>query len=92
MILLGPVQMAIGIGRRQFISALGGATVAWPLAARAQQPDRLQRAGILMALTENDPQGQKYAVAFVQGLRELGWTDGGNIRIDFAGRVGTQEY
>jgi putative ABC transport system substrate-binding protein len=80
---LGPGQMTIGIGRRQFISALGGASLAWPRATRAQQPERMRRVGMLMAVAENDPEGQKYVAAFVRGLRELGWTEGGNIRIDY---------
>jgi putative tryptophan/tyrosine transport system substrate-binding protein len=73
--------MAIGISRRQFISALGSAT-AWPLTARAQQPERMRRIGVLMALAADDPEGQTRLVAFVQGLQESGWTDGRNVRID----------
>jgi putative ABC transport system substrate-binding protein len=69
--------------RRQFIALLGGAAAAWPLAARAQQPERTRRLGILMAIAENDPEGQQRVAAFVQGLRELGWTEGGDIHIDY---------
>jgi putative ABC transport system substrate-binding protein len=69
--------------RRDFITLLGGAAAAWPLAARAQQPERIRRLGILMAIAENDPEGQQRVAAFVQGLRELGWTEGGNIHIDY---------
>jgi putative ABC transport system substrate-binding protein len=69
--------------RRQFIALLGGAAAAWPLAARAQQPERTRRLGILMAIAENDPEGRQRVAAFVQGLRELGWTEGGNIHIDY---------
>ena len=68
--------------RREFITLVGGATVTWPLAARAQQPDRIRRIGVLMALAADDPEGQARLVAFVQGLQELGWTDGRNVRID----------
>jgi putative ABC transport system substrate-binding protein len=75
--------MAISIGRRQFISALSGATLAWPLVAQAQQADRMRRLGILMPSGENDSEMQRRVTAFVQALRELGWTDGGNIRIDY---------
>jgi hypothetical protein len=82
MIPLGTGQMAIGIGRRQFITALGTAA-AWPLVARAQQPERMRRVGILMAFPESDPEGQIYVTAFVRGLRELGWMESGNIRIDY---------
>ena len=74
--------MAIGIGRRQFVSALGGAAALWPLAAHAQQPERMRRIGVLMSLAADDPEGQARLVAFVQGLQELGWTDGRNVRID----------
>jgi putative ABC transport system substrate-binding protein len=75
--------MAIHIGRREFIVTLGSAAAAWPLAARAQQGERMRRLGILMPLAENDPETQKRVTAFVRRLRELGWTDGGNIRIDY---------
>jgi hypothetical protein len=68
--------------RRDFIAAVGSA-VGWPLAARAQQADRMRRLGVLMALAENDAEGQKYVASFVRGLHELGWTDSGNIRIDY---------
>ena len=67
--------------RRTFIAALGGA-VAWPLMARAQQPERMRRIGVLMPLSADDPEAQGRIAAFVQGLQQLGWTDGGNVRID----------
>jgi putative tryptophan/tyrosine transport system substrate-binding protein len=65
--------------RRDFISLLGSAAVAWPLAARAQQPRRI---GVLMAFAENDPEAKTYLSAFTLGLAELGWTDGSNLRMD----------
>jgi len=70
--------------RREFITALGGAaaTAAWPLAARAQQPDRIRRIGVLMNRAADDPQAQASVAAFVQGLQQLGWTDGRNVHID----------
>ena len=68
--------------RRDFITLLGGAAAAWPLAARAQQTDGMRRIGVLMSLAADDRQGQARLAAFVQGLRELGWTDGRNVRID----------
>jgi putative tryptophan/tyrosine transport system substrate-binding protein len=67
------------IKRREFIVGLGSAA-AWPLAARAQQPDRLRRIGVLMDGTET--QAQSRLAAFVQGLRQLGWTEGQNLRMD----------
>jgi len=74
--------MAIGIGRRQFISAaLGGATV-WPLTAQAQQAERMRRIGVLSGSAANDPNGQAEYQAFLQGLQQVGWTDGSNLHID----------
>jgi putative tryptophan/tyrosine transport system substrate-binding protein len=69
--------------RREFITLLGGAAaVVWPLAARAQQPDRVRRIGVLMASAADDPESQARIAAFLQGLQELGWADGRNVRID----------
>jgi putative tryptophan/tyrosine transport system substrate-binding protein len=68
--------------RREFVTLLGGAA-AWPLGARAQQPERIRRLGLLLALSEDDPVSQQFVTTFVRMLRELGWTDGGNIRIDY---------
>ena len=68
--------------RREFITLLGGAA-AWPLAARAQQPERMRRIGVLMAFAENDPEVQANITAFRQALQKLGWTDGRNARIDY---------
>jgi putative ABC transport system substrate-binding protein len=71
----------LGIRRREFITGLGGA-VAWPLAARAQQPQRMRRIGVLMSLSPDDPEGQDRLAAFLQGLQEAGWAVGRNVRID----------
>ena len=68
--------------RRDFITLIGGAAVTWPLAARAQQA-QVRRIGILMPFAEDHPVGQARLVAFVQGLQQLGWTDGRNVRIDY---------
>jgi putative tryptophan/tyrosine transport system substrate-binding protein len=68
--------------RREFISHIGGAAVAWPLTARAQQPDRMRRIGALMAFAESDPEGQASFAAFREALQKLGWAEGRNIRID----------
>jgi ABC-type uncharacterized transport system substrate-binding protein len=67
--------------RREFISLLGGAA-AWPLAARAQQPGGMRRIGVLMAAAADDPENQARMAAFLQGLAQLGWSDGRNVRID----------
>jgi putative ABC transport system substrate-binding protein len=68
--------------RREFITLLGGAAAAWPLTARAQQGDRMRRIGVLMSEGENDPEGKALLSGFTQGLSELGWTDGRNMRMD----------
>jgi len=75
--------MAIYIARRKFITGFGGAAVAWPLAARAQQADGMRRIGVLMNQAAEDPEGQARLAVFLQGLQELGWTDGRNVRIDY---------
>src|SRR5271168_5282389 len=67
--------------RREFIAGLGGAA-AWPLAARAQQRDRVRRIGVLMGGDENDPTWKPRLSAFTQWLADLGWTDGRNVRMD----------
>jgi putative tryptophan/tyrosine transport system substrate-binding protein len=69
--------------RRQFITLLGGAAVAWPLAADAQQPNQMRRIGFLQGLAESDPEAQARTIAFRQALDALGWTEGRNIRIDY---------
>ena len=78
--------------RREFITLLGGAAANWPLAARTQQLERMRRIGVLMALAADDPQGQARLVAFVQGLQELGWTDGKNVRIDTRWAAGDADH
>jgi putative tryptophan/tyrosine transport system substrate-binding protein len=68
--------------RREFITLLGGATVAWPVAAPAQQGERMRRIGVLTPYVADDRQGQAHIAAFLQGLQQLGWSDGRNVRID----------
>jgi len=68
--------------RREFITFLGGVAAAWPLAARAQQAERMRRVAVLMPYAESDPEAQTWFKSFVQGMHALGWTDGRNIRID----------
>jgi putative ABC transport system substrate-binding protein len=70
------------IRRRDLIMLFGGAAAAWPLAARAQQPERMRRIGVLMASAADDSEFQARMAAFLQGLAQLGWTDGGTVRID----------
>ena len=69
--------------RREFITFLGGAAVGWPFAARAQQPDRVRRVGVLFPLTADDPETQARKVVFEQSLNHLGWTIGRNLQIDY---------
>ena len=78
--------MASYIERRKFLATLGGGAVAWPLAARAQQGERVRRIGLLMG-SADDREGQARVTALKQGLQQLGWTDGRNIQIEtrFAG-------
>jgi putative tryptophan/tyrosine transport system substrate-binding protein len=73
--------------RREVITLLGGAAAAWPLAARAQQPERMRRIGVLMTTAADDPESQARLAPFVNGLKEMGWTDGRNVQFDF--RFGT---
>src|SRR5215470_6454023 len=72
----------LGIRRREFITLLGSAA-AWPLAASAQQGDRVRRIGVLMGSDENDPEGERRYSALRQALAGLGWTQDRNLRIDF---------
>ena len=68
--------------RREFIAGLGGAA-AWPLTARAQQPARMPRVGIITGTAEADPQIKSWVVGFMRGLEELGWHPGHNVTLDF---------
>jgi putative tryptophan/tyrosine transport system substrate-binding protein len=68
--------------RRQFIAVLGSAAAAWPLAARAQQPERMRRVGVLLPAVSDDREFQARLGAFLRGLQQLGWIDGRNVRID----------
>jgi putative tryptophan/tyrosine transport system substrate-binding protein len=68
--------------RREFISLIGGSAAAWPLAVRAQQPERLRRIGVLIGFAESDPAVQSWLGAFRGTLAKLGWTEGSNLRIE----------
>src|SRR5262245_16646270 len=70
------------VRRREFITLLGGAAVAWPLAARAQQREHLRRVGVLMYWAADDVEGRARLAAFTQALQQLGWSEGRNLRID----------
>jgi putative ABC transport system substrate-binding protein len=70
------------VRRRAFITLLGGAAAAWPLAARAQQREPMGRIGVLEGFAESNREGQERAAAFREGLKQLGWIEGRNIRID----------
>jgi putative ABC transport system substrate-binding protein len=75
------------IKRREFIAGLGSAA-AWPLVAHAQQPSQMRRIGVLSTLSADDPDTRAQIEAFLQGLAQLGWTDGRNVRIDYRWGLG----
>jgi putative ABC transport system substrate-binding protein len=75
------------VRRREFITLVGGSAV-WPVAARAQQRERMRRIGVLMNLAADDQEGQARITAFAQGLQEMGWTVGRNVRIDYRWSAG----
>src|SRR5215472_6932299 len=89
---LSPLTMLLSrhTRRRKFITLLGGAA-AWPLAARAQQPEPMRRIGVLMNMAADDPTGQTRLLAFAQALAQAGWTDGHNVRIDIRWGAGDPE-
>src|SRR5262245_42662652 len=70
------------MNKREFITLLGGAAAAWPLAARAQQRERMRRIGVVTNLSSDDPAQQSRVLAFAQTLAQWGWTEGRNVRID----------
>jgi putative ABC transport system substrate-binding protein len=77
--------------RREFITLLGGAATAWPLIARAQQPERMRRIGVLMGPAADDPDGQARIAALLQGLQQLGWAVGRNVRVDIRWAAGNAD-
>ena len=76
-------KLGADMQRREFITLLGGAAAAWPLAARAQQPDRMRRIGVLLGIGENDPESKARLKAFRLGMRDLGWIEGRNVHIEY---------
>jgi putative ABC transport system substrate-binding protein len=79
------------VRRREFITLLGGGAASWPLAARAQQTDKVRRIGVLAPLAESDSEGQARIAALRKGLQDLGWTEGRNINIDYRSTAGDPE-
>jgi putative ABC transport system substrate-binding protein len=79
------------MNRRAFIRLLGGAAVAWPLTARAQQREKVRRLGVLMPFASDDPESQARLAALAQGLQQLGWSIGRNLRIDYRWGVGPDD-
>src|SRR5262249_53605420 len=69
--------------RRDFIKMISGGAAAWPLVARAQQAERMRRVGVLMPFAKDNPDGQARVAAFLRELQQLGWTEGGNIQIEY---------
>jgi len=77
--------------RRDFIKVVAGSAVAWPVAARAQQGQRMRRIGVLISLASDDAEGQARVAAFHQGLQQLGWTVGRNVQIDYRWGAGNAD-
>ena len=77
--------------RREFITLLGGAAAAWPLAARAQQTERVRRIGVLTSFASDDPAEQTHVLAFARALAQSGWIEGRNARIDIRWGAGDPE-
>jgi ABC transporter substrate binding protein len=86
-----PCRRGDRVKRRDFITLLGGAAAAWPLAARGQQGERMRRIGLLMTTVADDPESLARVGAFLQGLQELGWTDGRNVRMEYRLVAGNAE-
>jgi len=78
--------------RRDFVRGIAGSAIGWPLTARAQQPERMRRVGVLMLYPESDSEGQLRATAFQQGLEKLGWVGGRNVQIDFKWGFGDADW
>ena len=79
------------MNRREFFALVGVGGAAWPLAAPAQQTDRVRRIGVLMSTGAGDPEGQARLAAFLQGLQEFGWAGGRNVQIDTSWGTGNAD-
>src|SRR4029077_8103353 len=77
--------------RREFVKLLGGAAAAWPLPVHAQQSDTVRRVGVLMGIGDSDPEAKPRVEALQAGLRERGWTPGGNLQLDYSWTAGDLE-
>src|SRR5713101_5891105 len=77
--------------RRKFIYLVGGVAASWPFAALARQPERMRRVGVLMGIPESDPSSPDHVAALQRGLKERGWTEGGNIQIDYRWTIGNPD-
>jgi putative ABC transport system substrate-binding protein len=88
---MSTARRRIDLRRRQFIALLASAAATWPVAARAQQTERVRRVGVLMSVAVDGPDGQPRLAAFLKRLQELGWTDGQNVRIDVRWGAGEAE-
>src|SRR5215831_3009435 len=77
-----------GMRRREFISLVGGAAVAWPFVVRAQPPDGIRRIGVLMGIGDADPEANPRVEALQGGLKDLGWTEGHNIHLEYRWTAG----
>ena len=76
--------------RRDFIKVIAGSAVGWPHAARAQRPDAMRKIGMIMGFPESDPQARPRVNAFLAALQELGWNDGGNIKMEYRWAAGEE--
>src|SRR4051812_18180337 len=85
------LERELSMKRREFMGLIGGAAAALPGSARAQLTERMRRVGVLIATREGDPEGTARLAAFTQGLRELGWVEGSNVRIDVGWLTGDAE-
>src|SRR5262245_10022970 len=85
-------HMASHIGRRKFLATLGGGAAVWPIAARAQQRERMRRIAVLSGLAADDQDNKVRLAAFQQRLQQLGWTDGHNVRIDYRFAANAENY
>src|SRR5215216_5295329 len=85
------LSLGAGMRRREFLGILAGTAAGWPLAAHAQQAERMRRIGVLMGLAANDPEGQVLITRWLQALQQLGWIEGRNLQVDIRWGGGNAE-